>query len=276
MRDVRENIMSGANVQYVVETGCKMWDCPACGPKVLSAVKMRMEYGCLRQKHLLFITLTFRKEFDDIRESATSVGTAWRRWLYYLKKLPQWKTMTWFKVIEVTKKGQPHLHLLVGGISLRKEEAARDAINAWMRATSFRSYIVDVQAVLGESGAAAYLSKYMAKGLQGRKDLQALGFSRRWSRSRNWPSPGDLKLKGIVDDRLEVLDWTPATRHYGKEILAIKDRSETSTFLERTGDDLALALGDKRARKSLSTRIRRFLKDATNTAVPNGTSPKHS
>lgn len=151
-----------------------------------------MEYGLKVSGDSYFITCTLRKGKTVELRDATWVAGVWRRfWVQYRRAHPEWKKIAWFRVVELTKQGQPHLHLLVtglGGISggagtklIQKEWRER-----WLAATG-DSYIVDVRPVRDARGMASYLCKYLVKGFSYRARMVKLGFMRRWSRSRTWP-----------------------------------------------------------------------------------------
>lgn len=211
-------LMSKLGTVVVVRTSCKTWRCKSCRDRVQRAVKAKITYGILILGSCLFITLTLEagRELDRsdmIQRDAIFVAKAWRALLSKLRRRQSNLPMAWFRVVELTKKGQPHLHLIVGGIGDRKVTCHRprdpvcryDCVQhewaaLWYSITG--SYIVDVKPVMGAVGASVYLTNYMKKGMMHHDELEELGFVRRWSRSRNWPD-GALALRGSVEDRWE-------------------------------------------------------------------------
>lgn len=65
---------------------------------------------------------------------------------------------------------------------------------AWFEASG-DSFVVDAREVVGAVGAAAYLAKYVTKAALSYETLQLLGFTRRWSASRDWPREERLQLR---------------------------------------------------------------------------------
>jgi len=205
------------------ETTCKTWGCLGCRERVKSLIKMRISSGCSTLKQCYLITLTFRMG-RGLQRDAASVQEAWTRLLRSLKYNPKNNRIAWLKIVEATKKGQPHLHLIVGNIGSRKPccmKSANECMHPWTKEWMLRdcevnciehewaklwfdctgdSYVVDARHVLGANGAAAYLGKYLVKGMVHRNILEELGFARRWSKSRNWPAKEVMQLKGTADD----------------------------------------------------------------------------
>ncbi len=120
--------------------------------------------------------------------------------------------------------------------------------NVWREATG-DSFIVDVQRVLGAAGAAGYMAKYLLKNSGSREALEAAGFLRRFSRSRDWPSPAPMKISGVVSTLWASGSLPEAA--YGLD-------EET---MKRIGDDLAIELGFAKRDKGLLAQFRRLLTD---------------
>lgn len=226
-------------------------------------VRMRVQYGCLTQEHCYFITLTIRASEGEIR-SAVSVRRVWEQLLRRLKDRNP--TLNWIKVIEITKKGTPHLHLVVSGIGNRKDRCddypkysaayikkscGEDCLlhewgKIWYEKTG--AFVIDVRKVHSSEGMAFYLAKYLSKQLPSRAVLQDLGFTRRWSRSRNWPSPKPVQLRGSRDGAWEMVEIIP--RWFRRaEMEGVEARFKNSVLLDRVGDDLVLLLDARKARK---------------------------
>lgn len=204
-------------------TTCKQWGCLGCRERVKSLVKARIVYGCSMAVYSYLITVTYRTVGVE-RRNADSVAKDWTRLLRILKK--RYPNLSWFRIVEATKKGQPHLHVIAQNIGQEYRRAChtgkdrfgkcmhrwdaefRDMIcevnciehewaNEWFAITE-DSWIVDARPVLGDKGAAKYLSKYLTKASTGRSALEELGFTRRWSCSRNWPRFEALRLRQTV------------------------------------------------------------------------------
>ncbi|HIN78515.1 MAG TPA: hypothetical protein EYM97_06760 [Gemmatimonadetes bacterium] len=191
-------------------TTCKTWGCASCRERLVQLFRMRVQYGCSALKSSWLITLTLRLGSTGVRD-ASFVNKAWRKfWVLYRQLDPEEaKRVAWFKVIESTKKGQPHLHLVAGGLTGTKSTIQRRWRKLWLEASG-DSYIVDVRKVWSSYGAGSYLSKYLSKGVDKFNELRKLGFERRWSRSRNWPTT-DMELRATHEDA-----WTGQTFWGGK------------------------------------------------------------
>ena len=265
--------------RIVMPTNCKVYACKGCRNRVMSAFKMRIEYGCQTLGDCVFITLTFRVA-TDTRQNAASVAKVWRELLRRLKRRSRWKDVEWLKVPELTKQKQPHLHILMGRIKKPYRIACsgkyhlydanwrskacdcleHDLSRTW-KAITGDSFVVNVRYVTGPQGAGSYLAPYMTKGGIIRADMENAGFMRRFSRSRGWP--GDqLKLAHTVEHGWETITWTagPADPAYVSQV-------SSPGLDQRVGTDLAQELGRKRTHRIKAHKLRRFL-DAHATVRP--------
>lgn len=246
-----------------VKVTCKTWRCKGCRNRTLNRVKDKIASGISMQGRCWFITLTYRMG-EGRQRDAKSVGRDWARLLLVLSKSSPkgqrkaiYPDLNWFRVIEVTKKGQPHLHLIVGGIPGSRKEIGEVFRREWLKITQ-DSYIIKVLEVVGAAGAASYLTKYMVKGMVVREQLEALGFDRRWSRSRNWPA-APIELRGTVEDR-----WYRGVYISGKSagVQAVAEAAkddEGHYLLERLGPESVLELERRKVRKGKLKFIRGFL-----------------
>jgi len=135
------------------------------------------------------------------------------------------------------------------------------------------SFIVDCQEIDSASNAASYLSKYFTKDWHFETRRKMLGFSRSWSRSRNWPV-SNLQLRitkeGEEDKKYGVLapkrGWRKVTylgRHgvaghiWARGDLAwwIDHSPDHHPLMERVGTDLAKELSTKSRLKAQQLRL---------------------
>ncbi len=207
------------------ETSCHQYQCRVCGPKRGAYVGLRAEVGCLMVGRSWFITLTFRRRRGSRPLSETEartedrswarlgvqrgmplnaggVSVAWRRFLSRLQELQI--PMRWMKVVELTKKGQPHLHLLMNGIGTWESicklpnwtfdswrhntcQCLLHVISKlWYKATKGDSWITDARPIKSARGISVYLSKYLVKAFDNRTKMENLGFTKRYSSSAKW------------------------------------------------------------------------------------------
>lgn len=180
----------------------------------------------------------------------------------------------------MTKKGTPHLHLVVGGIGERidfcekgrkkfewsLDWANRDCVvdcltHEWAKIwwDNTGAFVVDVRKVYDVGGISGYLSKYLAKGFLSREALQALGFERRWSCSRNWPREQQIQLRGTAEGAWDTIDILP--RYFQRRRMEFLERRYASSpLLERVGDDLGLLLRERVQVRVGISKIERMLK----------------
>lgn len=162
------------------------------------------------------ITVTYAMGEGKLRDARC----ASRDWTALIRQLKvRSPKLMWFKIPELTKKGQIHYHAIVlamrstkdccksmswgrcdhhRGLEWYERSCREDCIEhelsrAWYEITG-DSWVVDSRPILGARGAASYLSKYLVKAYDNRRELESRGFARRWSCSRNWPAPVRMQL----------------------------------------------------------------------------------
>lgn len=150
---------------------CKRWNCEICQPYN----RRRVIAAASRGKPGLFLTLTSRVR-DDITpdEAARALKEAWvtlRRRIhvrYGIKNLP------FLVVFERTKRGWPHLHMMIRAKWLDQRwlsEQMSDLID---------SPQVFIEKIDAGRGCAKYVAKYLGK------DPHAFAGCKRWWRSHNY------------------------------------------------------------------------------------------
>ncbi len=198
-------------------TTCKTWRCKGCRDRMISLFKARVSTGCSTLGACAFITLTYKADARDPQD-ATFVR---RDWKALCRRFPRLKSqLKWLRVMEVTRKGTPHHHLVSGpilsdervrcwsgNVPIRQYERrfetceclAHSIARHWYAVTG-DSYVVHATPVLGPRGAAAYMAKYLAKTFGNEGRLKSLGMARRWSSSRGWPGAGRQRLAPTVHE----------------------------------------------------------------------------
>lgn len=259
-------------------TSCKTWGCVPCSRKLKMMVMGKMESGILSLGHCYLITVTLKRE-EGILRDATFVRRVWTRLLRLWRR--SYPSLSWMKVTEATKRGQPHLHLIVGGIgepwAACEEFALYDQewldrvcdcleheISKWWFYATGDSYVVDCKPVLGAAGAATYLTKYLAKAINHRDHLLSLGFKRLYSTSRNWPGYARMRLNitlrnGWEERREFVQVANGASEPY--RLAAVRDMD--SPLTSRSGTSLAQFLATRDKRTADLTKVKGFMVDAT-------------
>lgn len=226
-----------------VPTNCKTKRCKACNLRVKALVKKRIRSGCSLVGPSWFITLTYRQVDESTQRNALSVAADWTALVRLRKK--SHRSLTWFKVVEMTKRGQPHLHLIVGGIGNDRTGCcyprARDGrcshefsvewvesecrsddvcvehewVRDWFDITD-DSFVVYAKPVKSSRRAASYLAKYVVKDVAS-SGLARLGFKKTWTRSRNWPGCDKLEFANE--------DWDKTEFTYSAGSTEVRDKS---------------------------------------------------
>ncbi len=245
---------------YRISTRCKTWSCKECRDRNLALVTNRLKYGMSVLKDSYFITVTLRLAYGEIPRDAQYVRTVWHRYLQNLRRfyLPNEK-FAWMKVVETTKRGQPHIHFVMGNIGTwTNENLTEMMMQAWYEVTG-DSYQVDASRVLSGEKVANYIAKYVVKGMYERDVLDSLGFKRRWTRSRNWPN-SDLRLVGLTNEKLKADSFS-----YGKADFTDLRPGEVALpvnheYLGYTGTESAVAYADERNKKLKAAALKRMAK----------------
>jgi len=225
-------LQSDTGTVVAVPTTCKTWGCIGCRDRVIAEFKKRIVFGVSTLGPCWFITVTYRMVEDVARMDAAGVAKDWRRFLKLLKL--EFPLVKWLRVIESTKKGQPHLHLIMGDMKASGEAIRRFVKSAWTKVTG--SFIVDVEPVLGAKGAARYLAKYLRKEMLNWEVLFQLGFRRRFSCSNDWPR-GRLGIRGSVENRWVKTEFVPAGSPKAEWAEKIMVATRSSSLVEVVGPE---------------------------------------
>ncbi len=258
--------------RVIVPATCKTWTCRSCRNAVLQKVKNRIEHGVLTLGTSYFITVTVKYRGVSTIKNAPYVAKAWERLLYRLKRSPRYRTAAWFKVPELTQKGQIHLHVVLGGIGdvvshcePHNPPHAYDATwrrkpcdclehewsQAWHEITG-DSYVVDCRPVRSAGGMAGYLGNSLKKGMYAHDGLEKLGFKRRWSASNNWPPDPAIRLAQTVLGTWRSVSWSNERTSAGHLSRSIMDRQDPDDpLLTRVGSDLANSMAKTKKRRRL-------------------------
>lgn len=248
-----------------LKTSCKTWGCIPCSRKLKMMVMGKMESGILSLGPCFLITVTLKRGEGTLRD-AQFVRRVWTRLLRLWRK--SYPNLSWFKVTEATKMGQPHLHLIVGGLNEpyaacedfasytdewynRTCDCLEHEISKWWFHATGDSWVVDCKPVLGAAGAATYLTKYLTKAIGHRDHLRDLGFKRLYSTSRNWPGYHRLRLNITLRNGWEERREFASTANGASEpyrLAALADLD--SPLASRSGTPLAQFLGERSTRRA--------------------------
>jgi len=136
----------------VIQIRCKRWGCRHCGERKMTHYAWR----CQDAKPNRLVTLTVnnplwetpRQAFDETKRQVTALAVRTRR-LY--------GEFEYFKVLEVTKKGWPHYHLIVRSKYIPQHYLS----DLWNELTG--APIVDVRKLKKSKDVFFYVMKYLAK-----------------------------------------------------------------------------------------------------------------
>lgn len=268
----------------LIKTRCKQKRCKPCSPAVRAHAGLKAEIGALIHGASYFITLT-NKMGIGLQKDAGSVQVDWRRFLYHLKRSNPEMTaeMKWMKVVELTQRGQPHLHLIVSGLPGgmpvrcpgRKNERSwvqfgcfmargtcllHAVSKSWLAATKGVSWVCDASKVYSPAKAGLYVAKYITKGFEGEDGMARLGFKRVWSTSRGFAPDLRVRLAGTVEGK-----WTKVEHFRSKYSYADRvERDSKHPDLQLTGHPLVLQKIEDRSRRKKLKEIEDFIRDANN------------
>lgn len=155
---------------------CGTWKCKRCGPRKARRLRLRLS----RTNPTRLITLTLRPDpaltdvqLLDVANHAWSV--LWRR---YRRQFGS-RAIGYAKVVELTKRGTPHLHIIATMPYVHKSRLSQ----AWRELTG--SYIVDIRKVNSPRGLSKYLTSYLTKAMEVPEGR------RKWSAAANYVPPAE-------------------------------------------------------------------------------------
>lgn len=163
---------------------CKCWNCRHCQP-MRAAWLVR---DAAKGKPSVFLTLTCNPERgNSSNHRARMLVIAWRQVLRKLRRVKRYKRLQYFVVMEKTKAGEPHLHILLRSPFINQRwlsDQMRDLIGA---------PIVYIEKIKSKRKIANYVAKYV-----GKAPHQFDGCKRYW-RSLDWMHPTRNELKAQRD-----------------------------------------------------------------------------
>lgn len=159
---------------------CRSWRCPDCQPLRRMLVIDQARSG----NPTRFITLTVNPSaFADPVERAERLARAWRIVVKRFKRAFAPKEFEYLAVFEATKRGEPHLHILLRGPFIDQRwlsDQMKELIDA---------PIVDVRRVQNQKHLMWYMAKYMGK------DLHKFGTCKRYWRTKNYVVEANTEIK---------------------------------------------------------------------------------
>lgn len=200
-----------------IKLSCRSWTCPECCKLRRNQLVREAKEG----KPERFITLTVNPSwFSSPEERARKLVEAWRLIRRRFLKRRAGNVCEFFAVFELTKLGEPHLHIIQRGSFISQRwlsEQMRELMGA---------PIVDIRAVKGRKAVAEYVSKYISK-----RNIK-IGTLKRYWRSKGYlaVSRAELRRRRNVGARFWVMDfhWKRylawVSHRYGDDIISVGKR----------------------------------------------------
>jgi len=133
---------------------CRSWGCPVCRPRRKAQLLALASSGAPNR----FLTLTVNPSIaTSPEERLRMLSHAWRTLVKRLRREHGNDSINYLAVVEQTKRGEPHLHIL-----LRSPYIPQSLISAYMR-HSIDSPIVDIRVIKSLREVVRYVAKYITK-----------------------------------------------------------------------------------------------------------------
>lgn len=150
---------------------CHAWTCPRCE----SGRREALRRLALAGNPTKFLTLTVNPAVGiDADDRARALIWAWRILIKRIARMQKTKKIDYLWVIEATKNGEPHLHVL-----MRADYIDQRYISSVMTEL-INAPIVHVKAVNNGAHAAAYVAKYCSKDARKFAGCKRYGYSSTW------------------------------------------------------------------------------------------------
>jgi hypothetical protein len=218
----RTLVNEGPSEGTIATLKCKRWSCPNCLDYNRRQVVAKARDG----NPTTFMTLTWnanRRETPD--EAARVMKHAWVVLRRRIAKRYAVKNIPFIVVFERTKKGYPHMHILLRAPFIKQEwlsEQMADLIDA---------PIVDIRAIKDRKHAFWYITKYLGK------DLAAFEGCKRWWRSHNYEIETEEPYRPFLfGGRMEIVDinyWTMKARVSGPGFEIVEEKRHWCHFRRR-------------------------------------------
>jgi len=133
---------------------CRSWRCEVCQPRRRSQLMALAASG----EPVRFLTLTVNpstgeNQYDRLR----ALSAAWNVVVKRLRRMFPGKQVEYLAVVEATKAGEPHLHIL-----LRSPFLPQKTLSEWFR-DLIGAPIVDIRSIRSMREVVRYVAKYVSK-----------------------------------------------------------------------------------------------------------------
>lgn len=164
-------VKSTPDIRKLRPLKCRSWGCEFCRPDRRSQLFALAASGDANR----FLTLTINPRVGtDPADRLRLLSHAWRTFVKRVRREHGAKALEYLAVVEETKNGEPHLHILLRSVYL----AQRDISAAMLGLID--SPIVDIRKIRGAKSVINYVAKYITKAPK-----QFNGSKRYWH-SKDW------------------------------------------------------------------------------------------
>lgn len=202
------------DLKAVVTLHCKRWSCETCLPRERWKVIRKAAAG----NPNIFITLTCNPHlYETPDEAARDMVRSWRLLVRSIKKAKKIKRLPFCLVFERTKKGWPHLHILIRAPFIDQKWLSE----RWQDLCGAK--VVDIRAIQDTGRASSYVAKYVGK------EPFAFEGTKRWWRSRDYnekeddPPPHVFNGQWETDSGMTVNQMCAYLESIGYRIFEIKN-----------------------------------------------------
>lgn len=148
-------VRHAADGSHAITLWCRSWRCPDCFPRRMAALKKQAAAG----NPSTFLTLTVNPMLGGtVEERAQQLSDALKVLIKRARRKFRKSRIEYFAVFEETRKGEPHLHIL-----LRAPYLPQRWLSAVMNEL-ISSPIVDIRRIHGRRQVVNYIAKYVSKG----------------------------------------------------------------------------------------------------------------
>lgn len=208
---------------------CRAWNCDYCAPERRAQLMALAASG----EPTRFITLTINpKHGSDPADRLKALSRAWRLIVKRLRRARRGASFEYLAIVEATKKGEPHLHILYRGPYVLQTE-----LSSWM-AEIADSPIVDIRRIKNQGEVIRYVAKYITK------NPTQFGRSKRYWHSRGYEldpptgdetEPGNRLFTEVIKRPIDLVLWDYACRSYRFRRWNEETIIATPTYLDEIG-----------------------------------------
>lgn len=171
---------------------CNSWTCDYCQPNR----KRRLLAQAASGEPQRFITLTIDPhQYSSPEERCLKLAWAWRTIIKRLRREHKDADIQYLAVVEATKKGEPHLHILFRGPYVPQWQ-----LSQYMREL-VNSPIVDIRKVKNVNDAVRYVAKYITK------KPEQFGSCKRYWQSRDYQLDRNHDIETVISINGKYSIW---------------------------------------------------------------------